>query len=250
MLYCNDFYKLSVLSLYEGELLGIVDKLYFDKKLKKLLAVELVGVNGERLELQTKNIYHVGKNAITVKNNQAVNLKVEENEFCTCPINSKAYSINGEFLGVVKEMSFTDKFLTEKISLDNGNALEISKIASCGKNTVIFYDGSKNIDVKKFVPTKSPKIFKTKIVESASIQPVITDEVLSGNKVGTKVVEVKQEVKPKEISIEFLIGRVCTKDIFNFNNELLIKAHSVVNKKNLKEINKFGKIRELMLYTK
>ena len=34
MYYCNDFYGLSVLSLYEGELLGVVEKLYFDKKLK------------------------------------------------------------------------------------------------------------------------------------------------------------------------------------------------------------------------
>ena len=31
---CKDFNSLSVLSLYEGELLGSVDKLYFDKKLK------------------------------------------------------------------------------------------------------------------------------------------------------------------------------------------------------------------------
>ena len=32
---------------------------------------------------------------------------------------------------------------------------------------------------------------------------------------------------------DFLIGRVCVKDIFNFNNELLIKAHGVITKKNL-----------------
>ena len=33
MHYCCDFYSLSVLSLYEGEFLGKVNKLYFDKKL-------------------------------------------------------------------------------------------------------------------------------------------------------------------------------------------------------------------------
>ena len=46
----------SVLSLYEGELIGIVDKLYFDKKLKKLLEIELIGENDTRLKLPTKNI--------------------------------------------------------------------------------------------------------------------------------------------------------------------------------------------------
>ena len=248
MLYCNDFSKLSVLSLYEGELLGVVDKLYFDKKLKKLLLVELVGVDGAKLELPTKNIYHVGKNAITVRNNQAVNLKVEESCLCSCPINLKAYSINGEFLGIVKEISFDERFLTEKLSLDNGNTLEISKIASCGKNTVIFYENTHNVDVKKFVPAKSPKIFKTKVATQTQIQPIN----LAKDKTEERMNEMveKKDLQPKEFSQNFLIGRVCTKDIFNFNNELLIKAHSVVNKKNLKEINKFGKIRELMLYSK
>ena len=56
--------------------------------------------------------------------------------------------------------------------------------------------------------------------------------------------------KPNVQNADFLLGRVCTKDIFNFNNEILIKAHAVITKKNLKEINKFGKLRELMLYSK
>ena len=56
--------------------------------------------------------------------------------------------------------------------------------------------------------------------------------------------------KPTIQNADFLIGRICTKDIFNFNNELLIKEHAVINKKNLKEINKYGKLRELMLYCK
>ena len=90
MYYCNEFLSLNVLSLYEGELIGVVDKLYFDKKMRKLIQLELIGDNDTRLILPTKNIYHIGKNAITVKNNQAVSLKVEESEYCLCPINSKA----------------------------------------------------------------------------------------------------------------------------------------------------------------
>lgn len=239
MYYCNDFNCLSVLSLFEGELLGVVDKLYFDKKLKKLIEIELIGENNVKLILPTKNIYHVGKNAITVKNNQAVSIKVEASEFCPSPVNSKAYSINGEYLGIIKELTFNEKYLTEKISLDNGKTLQVNQLASCGKNTVIFYDDNKKVDIKKFTPNKSPKQLKLETVQTAEILPIENPNI------------VPVEEKPKQIqNANFLLGRVCTKDIFNFNNEILIKAHSVVNKKNLKEINRFGKLRELMLYCK
>jgi len=240
MYYCNDFNSLSVLSLYEGELLGKVDKLFFDKKMKKLCEIELVGCDGAKLILPTKNIYHVGKNAITVKNNDAVILKESGSEFYSAPIALKVYSITGEFLGVVQEITINEKYLTEKISLDNGVILDVKDIASCGKNTMIFYNSNNKVKIDKFEP-KQPKVFKSK--KDISIAQVLP----------TNEVEDKETVKVKQPLIQnsnFLLGRVCTKDIFNFNNELLIKAHTVVNKKNLKEVNKFGKLRELMLYLK
>ncbi len=244
MYYSNELKSLAVLSLYEGELIGMVDKLYFDKKLKKLISLELIGESDTRLILPTKNIYHVGKNAITVKNNQAVSLKVEDTNLTLCPVGSKAYTIKGEYLGVIKEMNLTDKFYTEKFSLDNNNTLEVSNLASCGKNTTIFYDKTEKIDISKFTPTKSPKTFKEPAVQVAQIMPVKTPIVENAN-----VVPV-ESVKANVSNTDFLIGRICSKDIFNFNNELLIKAHGVVNKKIIKEINKYGKLRELMLYCK
>lgn len=271
MFYCNEFYGLNVLSLYEGELLGVVDKLFFDKKLKKLIELELVGEEGNKLTLPTKNIYHIGKNAITVKNNQAVSIKVEENSLSACPINSKAYTIKGEFLGVIKEISLNEKFLCEKFSLDNDKALDVSALASSGKNTTIFYENSDSINVKKFTPQKSPKIFKSNNAQTAKILPIKSAEDAQtttqnsqqnllnstqnaanlnsqNNIANASVVEIDA---PKNLqNSDFLLGRVCTKDIFNFNNEILIKAHAIINKKNLKEINKYGKLRELMLFSK
>ncbi len=258
MYYCNEFLGLNVLSLYEGELLGVVDKLFFDKKLKKLLEVELIGEDGARLTLPTKNIYHIGKNAITVKNNQAVSLKVEENSLSPCPTNSKAYTIKGEFLGLVKEISLNEKFLTEKFSLDNGSTLEVKNLASSSKNTTIFYENTDKVNVKKFTPNKAPKIFKSFKRVEAQILPVenkASAQTDDANPTQTPVQSNPQVVPVEDTNkqlqtAEFLLGRVCTKDIFNFNNEILIKAHTVINKKNLKEINKFGKLRELMLYSK
>ncbi len=243
-MYCKDLYSLSVLSLYEGELLGTVDKLYFDKKLKKLVEIELIGEDDIRLNLPTKNIYRIGKNAITVKNNQAVSLKVTNSDFSYCPIGAKAYSINGEYLGIIEEISIDEKYNTEKLSLDNNTTLELSRLASFGKNTIIFYDTNNSVDVKKFTPNKSTRVFRSNtrhLTETMPIEPPKEEISIA--------VEV-EDTNKKTSSSEFLLGRICIKDIFNFNNELLIKANTIVTKKHLKEITRFGKLRELMLYIK
>lgn len=242
MYYCKEFYSLSVLSLYEGELIGKVDKLYFDKNLKKLIEIELIGENDTKMFLQTKNIYRVGKNAITIKNNQAVAMKAVDVEKTLAPISSKAYSINGEFLGIVQEISLNEKFVTEKIVLDNEKLICVDRLASCGKNTIVFYDDTTKVNIKNFMPHKAPKAFKNNSVENVAVLPV-KEEIPS-------IVPVEANKVTLIQNSDFLLGRVCLKDISNFNNELLIKAHGIINKKNLKEIIKFGKLRELMLFTK
>lgn len=255
MYYSSELLKKTVLSLYEGELLGVVDKLYFDKKMKKLMEIELIGENDARLILSTKNIYHVGKNAITVKNNQAVSLKVEDSKYYACPLGSKAYTIKGEYLGLIKEMNINDKFLTEKFSLDNNSTVEVNLLASSGKNTIVFYDPQDKINVAKFTPTKTPKFFKFKSVQKAKILPeekpdeesVKTEPVVNAQNVNAVPAE---ENRTNLQNSDFLLGRICTKDIFNFNNEVLVKSHSVITKKVLKEVNRYGKLRELMLFSK
>ena len=241
MYYCNDLNSLSVLSLYEGELLGVVNRLYFDKKLKKLVSIELINDDGVALVLPVKNIYNVGKNAITVKNNQSVSFEIEQSNYVTCPIDSKAYSINGEYLGCVKEISFNEKFATEKISLDNNLTLSIADLASCGKNTIIFYNNKQKVNISKFTPNKAPKIFKT----STPIQTEILPEI-NTNKFAEPIEEKQTQIQ----NSGFLIGRICTKDILNFNNEILIKANKTITKKILKDISRFGKLRELMIFSK
>lgn len=241
MNYCNQLLSLSVLSLYEGELLGKVDKLYFDKRLKRLNQIEIIGENDTTFLLDVKNIYHIGKNAITVKNNQAVNLKVEDVNLSPAPFGSKAYSINGEYLGVIKEIDLNDKFFTQKFSLDNGNTLNFEDLASCGKNTIIFFDKNNKVNMQKFTPEKSPKQYKSAPVQTAEVLPI---------KENLNVEAIIQDEPKNFNNSDFLLGRTCFKDIFNFNNELLIKAHTIINKKNLKEISKFGKLRELIMFSK
>ena len=235
----NDLISKNVLSLYEGELLGCVEKLYFDKKIKKLIALEVLSENETRFILPTKNIYKVGKHAITIKNNQALNLKIEETNLCRFPILSKAYTINGEYLGTIKDVTINSKFITETLSLEDNATIDINLLASCGKNTIIFYDKHqpKKTSTRS---TNKPDEYKQESVQTVSILPIENISPTYN----------ENQIKPTVQNPNFLLGRICTKDIFNFNNELLIKSHGVVTKKNLKEINKYGKLRELMLFSK
>ena len=108
--------------------------------------------------------------------------------------------------------------------------------------TIVFFDKTNKINMQKFTPAKAPKQFKEITVQSAEILPVEIDN--------QNIEPVQKEQAPTINNSDFLIGRTCFKDIFNFNNELLIKAHSIVNKKNLKEITRFGKLRELIMFSK
>lgn len=235
-MYCSELKALTILSLYEGDILGNVNKLYFSKNLKKLLEIEISREDGTKFSLLTKNIYKIGTNAIIVKNSQGVSIKMEESDLSLCPIGSKAYSINGEYLGVVKEVFVNSRFITEKISLDNDNVLMPENIVSCGNNSIIFNTIKNKVNLKSFKPVSQPKVFKAEKLTVAKIMPNEKKQ--------------EQNVVNNKTSAEFLIGRTCIKDIYNFNNEILIKANGVINKRNLKEIKKFGKLRELMLYSK
>ena len=108
--------------------------------------------------MPTKNIYHIGKNAITIRNNQCVEIKTDVNTIFQSPINLIAYSIKGEFLGIIKEVCFNEKYLTTSIELENNQALNPNFIASCSINTMIFYNKEILVDVKNFKPNKKLKI--------------------------------------------------------------------------------------------
>lgn len=240
MYYSNELISLSVLALYEGELIGTVDKLYFDNKLKKLINVEIISDNDTRYVLLAKNIYNVGKNAIIVKNKQMVSLKVEDTDLIPCPIGAKAYSIKGAYLGIVNEVVLDDKFTTEKLTLDNANILTITNLASIGKNTIIFSDNNQKVEIKKFKSKPTPKIFKDIKPQIVSIQPVQTEH----------PVQIVSPPTNEQTNPNFLIGRICTKDIYNFNNELMVKKATKINKKHLKDASRYGKLREIMLYSR
>ena len=65
------------------------------------------------------------------------------------------------------ELSFNEKFLTEKISLDNSTLLDVKDLATLGKSAVIFYNNNK-VRIGNFTP-KQPKVFKRKVIQIAKL---------------------------------------------------------------------------------
>lgn len=252
----SDFLNRPVLSLYEGELLGNVQSIQFDKRLKKILMLEVKSAESiETYFLPVKNIYNVGKHAITVKNNQSIMLKesIEPIESVKCPIGSKAYTIHGELQGVISALEFDDNYLISKILLENEKEIDVNKLASCSNNTVIVYDEKSTVNVGNFKFKKLPKLFKTKKVVEVKTMP--TEEIKlppENNATIQSSAQPTNIILPNktEVNNKFLLNRRVVKDIFGFNNELLIKNNSKITEQVIKTASKNGKLRELMIFSK
>lgn len=233
-----------VLSLYEGELIGQVNKIYFDKKLKKLTHV-MIGCEGDlNYILSSKDIYKLGKNAITIKNNSCLILDIDSDltDYVSNPIESKAYTIQGEYLGKIVEISINEKFNVSDITLDNEKLLDCKKLASCGKNTVIVYDENTKINVSRFKNSFAPNLFKRNDERTVNTQPVPP----------TMEEPVTEITLPKQASNnpKFMIGRIATQDIWLDDKKLLIKQSSTITEKTLSLACSHNKIKDLMMYSK
>lgn len=236
---------MPVLSLYEGELIGQISKIYFDKKLKKVTYF-VVSCEGDLTYiLYPKNIYKLGKNAVTIKNMGCLILELGNSEIDTVlmPINSKSYTIQGEYIGKIIEITIDDKFNVSNILLDNDKFLDCRQLASCSKNTVIMYDQNTKVNVSRFKHKPSTNIFKSsKNVKSVSAMPY------------PPIIEEKiQEITlPANVSNnpKFMIGRIATKDIMINDQKFLIKANSTITEKTLFMATTYNKIKELMLCSK
>ena len=228
---------MPVLSVYEGELVGQVNKLYFDKRLKKLKYFLIANDDGINYCLQPKDIYKHGKNAITIKNVDVLTLDFEENlsNLSFQPLDFKAYTIQGEYLGKIISLSLDDKYNLTELILDNEKIIEHKKLASCGKNTIIVYDDNTTVDISKFKRIISPKLFKTKNEQPVAITPV--------EPVTTNNTDIKNNPK-------FLLGRIATKDILLDENKILIKQNSTITSKTISLAYSNNKIKELLIYSK
>lgn len=235
-MYISELLEKPILSLYEGELLGNIKKIYFDKIHKKIKSFEIVNEEDISYCLLPKYVYTIGKHAITIKNKQHITLSLNENfvSDCILPLNVKLYSLQGEYLGIIKDYSLNDKFTLENIVLDNEQLINIADIASCSSTSVVIYYGDDHTNIKSF---------------RYRIQPQKTNE--TKVKVLPKLFSSFNKIAPiPSKKNNFIIGRICTKDIYDNNHRIIIKQNSTITEQILALASSQNKLQDLMKYSK
>ncbi|HBP43101.1 MAG TPA: hypothetical protein DD621_00190 [Clostridiales bacterium] len=219
-----------VVSVYNGQIEGIVSNILFnDKKQAKYL---IISQNDEQfLALETKKIYKTGNGAIIIKNNDVLEL-MESVEYRLkeyfSPINSIVVSIDGNYLGHVSDIELDDKYNIQNFIVD-GQSYALNKAVNISESVIIINTLNKPQKLANFRS-------KNKIV-------------ISSEKIKNQTVNVmeNQTILPNRtiVNYNFLIGRKVSKDILNFNGEIIIKENQIVNSKILDIARINGKIREL-----
>ncbi len=220
-----------VVSVYNGQIEGIVNNILFNNK--KQAKYLVISQNDEQfLVLETKDIYKTGEGAVIVKNSDVLSL-MESSELkikeCFSPINSIVVSIDGDYIGHVSDIELDNKYNIKNFIVD-GQVFELNKVINISESAIIINTLDTKTSLSKF---KS----KTKIVMG---NERITNQTVS--------VMSNQTILPNRtmLNYNFLIGRRVSKDILNFNGEIIIKENQTVNSKVLDIARINGKLRELI----
>ena len=238
----TEFLSKPVLALYEGEILGEVCDLLFDTKLKNLRYIKIVdNENSNEMFIKPATIYKVGKNAITIKNKSLVIAEPEMEKCLRNLIGAKAFTIDGEFVGKLTNISLNNLHGAIKEFEFGENKIGVERLASASQNSIIFL--SENSKVKpyrfKIIPHKqTTKKDETKQLEDlASAEPEIELQTIEPTK-----------IENQNRGISFIVGKVCTRDIYGINDIVIIKKGSRINNTVIDNATKYGKLKELMLF--
>ena len=235
-MYLSELLQKPLLCLYEGELLGNINKVFFDKSKKKIKSFEIINDEDISYYLYPKHIYTIGKHATTIKNKQNLVLALnEENDKQVLPINVKVYSLQGEYLGIVKDYSLTDKYAIESLILDNQQLININDMASFSLNSIVVYCTEEHININSFRYRIQNKNIQTSKVK------VLPKLFSSFNKIAPNPTDKKQN---------FILGRICTKDIVDNQQNIIIKQNSTITEQTLALASNKNKLQELIKYSK
>ena len=235
-MYISEIISKPILSLYEGELLGNIRKIHFDKTHKKIKSFEILNDQDICYNLSPKHIYTVGKNAITIKNKQNLILSLNEDspQNQVLPLNVKVYSLQGEYLGLAVDYSFDEKYTLSSIILDNQQLISINDIASCSTNSIVTYTNNQQVNIKSFryrISNKTSNQSKVKVMPKLFA---------SFNKIASSASRKN----------DFIVGRICTKDIVDNNNNIIVKQNSTITEQTLAQASSKNKLQELMKYSR
>ncbi len=235
-MYLSELLQKPILSLYEGELVGNINKVFFDKAKAKIKSFELINDEEISYMLYPKSIYTLGKHAITIKNKQNLTLSLNDglNGAIALPLSAKVYSVQGEYLGTANDYTITEKYEIESIVLDNQQLINISDLASCSNNSIVVYYSQSNVRVNTF---------RYRIKNKTNSQSKV--------KVLPKLFASFNKIAPHSNGKQnFIVGRICTRDILDAQQNIIIKQNSTITEQTLALASSKNKLQDLMKYSK
>ena len=235
MLKVSNIISSYVVSVYNGQIEGVVSNILFNEK--KRAKYLIISQNDEQfLVLDTAKIYKIGDGAVIVKNSNALDLmasKELEIKNCFSPINSIVVSLNGNFLGYVSDIELDEKLNMKNFVVREGEVINLNNIINISDSAIII-----STDEKK------PKLGNFKEKSKIEISLNNSNEIVS-------ILEKPDTILPNRTvtNYNFLINRKVSKNILNFNGEVIIKENQIITSKILDIARINGKIRELTKYS-
>lgn len=236
----SDLISMPVISMYEGNHIGIIYNMLFDCKLKKCKYITILDEKENIPKtIHINNIYKIGKECVFIKNEECIELSCcNDNELFTYinPINMKVYNLNGESLGTCIDIKLNQNHSIEEIIINNSKTINSNEIFNIGKKIILINNNS--LTLSKFKP-------KTKInkIENNNDNKVV---ILNNNDIKEKKYEQNNKIITDS---RFLIGRILNKDIISFNGEIIAKNGSVINKEMINKASTHGKLIEIARYS-
>ncbi|MGN1213025.1 MAG: PRC-barrel domain-containing protein [Christensenellales bacterium] len=222
-----------IISIYDGKIEGYVKNLLFDKKLTKLCFLQFFDDNTQEDKLlNVKSIYSIGQDAIILRNSFDVMLDTIDVSNYVNPNNFDIYSVDGNKIGKVSDITLNDKNKIENLVLQDKTKLLIKNILNVGDKVVILKQGQSKLNIS-FFKSKANIIKYNKSDIKVEIQNGVT--------------YIKPQ-KPNKIitnNYEFLIGRKTNKNIYADNGELLVKKQTKINTNIIDVVCRNGKLKEL-----
>ncbi len=255
----TDIIAKQVINLYNGNTEGTVKNICFDNRLKK--ATHLILFNDseeEEMLLAISKIYKIGSSAITIKNSEGLlptlfASKIEYNN----QINNTAYSLEGDNLGVVKDIVLTDSYKVDKIIVGEKEFSSNNVISFNDNNLILNSSGVKYTkeSCQQKLSLPKPKLDLVKILPKMPEKETDPIPKIEFNEIDLKP---KQNYKISEnplpqrmiTSQNYLLGRKLNKTIYGLNNEIIAKKDCIITEKILNNAKSHNKLVELAVFSK
>lgn len=232
----SEFIALPLISIHNGNLIGNIENILFDAKTKKCIYITIFNEKDNMTyAIKPQSIYKLGKDCVFIKNESCLNiyenLEPQINEYSN-PINSKVYSFDGDYMGVISNIFINNNFLISHITINNNDYL-ISNFLTLRDNISVYSE-------KKVIVSNFKHKNKSNIIAKNDLK--ITIENSNEN-----------IIKPPKLiasTPSILLNKTTTKNIIKSNGEIIIKSGTKITPSTIENAKLNGKLLELSQFCK